>query len=628
MTRDLDRPLWTDQRPWFEVWFAVVIDEQKRRAAWIRQTLFVPKTGPGRATIWAAWFDADAQPTARARKRILPASAVRAGEGDVLVHHDDCWLGRRGAEGHTAELAWQLAWTGGTTEAAPLPSWLPAPTHAKPILHDADASGEMTVDGVVHALRGRALVMRLYGKRRLPTLQWIWAPWLGDSALEMTAASLRDRFALGLAELRVDGPRPLRGRPASAAHPGGLVTATIAGPQRLVHARAWAEPEAMVGYAYRDTDDRDLMVAQSDSGSAQLEIWTRKLPGSPWHLTDEKRSAGGVAVEIHQHEALPGVTYVPWDGLSFDSGSAPPTVSAAAARGDSIEAPAAGGPAAADAEHVAWPELGAIVALGLTYADHIRETGGTPSADAPLVAFAKHARTFIRDDGAYPISVLAPTVAEITAAAGALEPDLAGRIAGMPGVLDYEGELALVALGPIDVVALAAGTPQPFGLAAANDLTARLVQALGEGMPAPYDYWAAAKSFPRFCPVAPRVWAPAGGLAAIPALTIETRVNGERRQHASTSELIYGLPALVRAAQVQLGRPLVRGDVVLTGTPAGIGMRMSPLQRRVAARITDRFRKAELLVSSYASSSSLLRPGDVVEVSCGRAGTVRARLVV
>ncbi len=84
----------------------------------------------------------------------------------------------------------------------------------------------------------------------------------------------------------------------------------------------------------------------------------------------------------------------------------------------------------------------------------------------------------------------------------------------------------------------------------------------------------------------------------------------------------------MRAAQHELGRPLVRGDVVLTGTPAGVGARLSPLQRRVAARITDRFRKAELLVSSYASSSALLRPGNLVEVDCGRAGKARARLGV
>jgi 2-keto-4-pentenoate hydratase/2-oxohepta-3-ene-1,7-dioic acid hydratase in catechol pathway len=85
---------------------------------------------------------------------------------------------------------------------------------------------------------------------------------------------------------------------------------------------------------------------------------------------------------------------------------------------------------------------------------------------------------------------------------------------------------------------------------------------------------------------------------------------------------------MVRAARAQLGRPLMRGDVILTGTPAGVGLRMSPIRRRVAALIKDRFRKVELLVSSFATSAALLRPGDVVEVDAGPAGRIRTRLGV
>jgi 2-keto-4-pentenoate hydratase/2-oxohepta-3-ene-1,7-dioic acid hydratase in catechol pathway len=77
-----------------------------------------------------------------------------------------------------------------------------------------------------------------------------------------------------------------------------------------------------------------------------------------------------------------------------------------------------------------------------------------------------------------------------------------------------------------------------------------------------------------------------------------------------------------------LGRPLQRGDVIATGTPEGVGLRLGRLQRRIAAYVKDRFRKTELLVAAYATSSSLLRPGDVIEVSAGLAGRVRARLVV
>src|SRR5262249_4715272 len=151
----------------------------------------------------------------------------------------------------------------------------------------------------------------------------------------------------------------------------------------------------------------------------------------------------------------------------------------------------------------------------------------------------------------------------------------------------------LVALGPIDDAQLAAGVAQPFGLAAANDLTARLCQALGEGTARPYDYWACAKSFAGFLPVAQRVWAPQGGVKAIPEFTIETRVNGEVRQRASTKQLLFDLPAIARAASALLGRPLARGDVILTGTPAGVGLRVGPIKRRVAAYIKDRHRKAE-----------------------------------
>ena len=68
MGRDLDRPLWHGQRPWFEVWFAVVLDASRKRALWIRQTMFVPKQGDGRTTVWAAWFDADSATPSRAAK--------------------------------------------------------------------------------------------------------------------------------------------------------------------------------------------------------------------------------------------------------------------------------------------------------------------------------------------------------------------------------------------------------------------------------------------------------------------------------------------------------------------------------------------------------------------------------
>ncbi len=608
MGKDLDRPVWRGQRPWFEVWFAVVLDEGRRRALWIRQSMFVPRLGTARATVWGAWFDADATPPSRAAKRFAPLDAERVDDGEALIQTFDSRLSRTAATGSVEGLAWDVHWQGGRELHETVPSWLPTPTHTRPFIHDADAAGRVIVDGTPIEVRGRAYGMHLWGKRRVPTLHWIWAPWLGDGSLEISAVSPRDTFSLGLASLRLDGPHPLTGRPATAAHPSTLVTSTIAGPRRLVHARAWAEPAAMVGYAYRDTDDRDLMVAQSDIGSAHYEVFTRTAPGALWHPVEERRVAGGVAVEIHQRVPLPGVDYIGWDQTTRTPAASP------------AEAPSP--------DTVAWPEVTAIVALGLTYGDHVRETGQRLDPSAPPTSFTKHVRAHAPGDR----PVVVPDTAQLLAALDAVEPGLAAqlrsRIPHAPAVMDYEGEIALVALGPIDEAALAAGVPQPLGLAVANDLTARLVQALGETTDAPLGYWACAKSFPGFLPVADRVWAPPGGLASMPELILETRVNGDLRQRASTKLLIYDLAAIVRAAHAHLGRPLDRGDVVLTGTPAGVGLRMSPLTRTVASLIKDRFRKALMLVSSYATSTALLRPGDVIEVSAGPAGRVRTRLTV
>jgi 2-keto-4-pentenoate hydratase/2-oxohepta-3-ene-1,7-dioic acid hydratase in catechol pathway len=644
MARDLDRPRWKGQRPWLELWFAVVLDAGRRRALWIRQTLFVPRDGEGRATIWGAWFDADAAQPSWAAKRYVGIERARvsnmeatgqakrepdSGYDDPLIQIEDSWLGRAGAAGSVPGLAWDVSWTGGRAIHEDVPSWLPAPTHARPIVHDADATAHVTVGDTAIELGGRAIAIHLWGRRRMPTLHWIYAPWTGDGSLEVQAISLRDRFALGLATLRLDGPggatesgvhrRPssLAARPATAAYPTCLITATDAGARRLIHARAWAEPRAMVGYAYRDTDDRDLMVAHSDIGSAHFEVYSRTAPGAPWRPVDERRVDGGVAVEIHQRTPLPGVDYLAWNDTERHGA---PTAG---------PAPRPDEPApVAPAELIEWPAVTAIVALGLTYGDHARETGQKVDPSVPPTSFTKHVRAVAPGAG----TVAVPDTAALLAALDEVEPGLAAQLRArmplVPAVMDYEGELAVVALDAIDEAGLAAGAAQPFGLAAANDLTARLCQVLGETTERTLDYWTCAKSFPGFLPLAARVWAPAGGLAAIPELTIETRVNGELRQRASTKILIYTLPAIVRAAALHLGRPLARGDVILTGTPAGVGLRLSPLMRRVAALFKDRFRKAELLVSSFASSTALLRPGDVVEVDAGRAGRIRTRLGV
>ena len=144
MGADLDRPAWKGQRPWFEIWFAVLLDETRRRALWIRQTLFVPRQGDGRATIWGAWFDADATAAdAGAAKRFAPLDERQARRGRRAdPDRATAYMSRSAAVGAVEGLAWDVAWARRQRRARrACRRWLPAPTHARRLVHDAEADG-------------------------------------------------------------------------------------------------------------------------------------------------------------------------------------------------------------------------------------------------------------------------------------------------------------------------------------------------------------------------------------------------------------------------------------------------------------------------------------------------------
>jgi 2-keto-4-pentenoate hydratase/2-oxohepta-3-ene-1,7-dioic acid hydratase in catechol pathway len=125
--------------------------------------------------------------------------------------------------------------------------------------------------------------------------------------------------------------------------------------------------------------------------------------------------------------------------------------------------------------------------------------------------------------------------------------------------VDFEGELALVIgrrsrhLKPDD------WRTAIRGYTLANDVTARDLQAKD-------DQWTRAKGFDTFCPVGPIV---SDELDPVSGLTLETRVNGELRQRGSTLDFIFSIPQLL--AYITGILTLEPGDLVLTGTPSGIG---------------------------------------------------------
>ncbi len=173
-----------------------------------------------------------------------------------------------------------------------------------------------------------------------------------------------------------------------------------------------------------------------------------------------------------------------------------------------------------------------VVAIGRNYLEHARETGAEPPAE--------------------PLIFLKPSTAVIGPGDAIVRPvHLSERV-------DYEGELAIV-FGRLCRDVPAARVPEViFGYTCANDVTARDLQAT-DGQ------WTRAKGFDTFCPLGP--WIETDLEADDVRLT--TTVNGEVKQDSRTSLLIHDLTTLV--TYVTAVMTMLPGDVLLTGTPEGIG---------------------------------------------------------
>jgi 2-keto-4-pentenoate hydratase/2-oxohepta-3-ene-1,7-dioic acid hydratase in catechol pathway len=261
-----------------------------------------------------------------------------------------------------------------------------------------------------------------------------------------------------------------------------------------------------------------------------------------------------------------------------------------------------------------------VHALGLTYAAHIQETGG--EAGGPAV-FAKDAGALLRHGD----TVASPSREALLEAVARLDATLAARVgarfAELPPLLDYEVELGLVLLE--DVRAEVLERPDfapPVGYFLANDVTARTVQVLGEGREDRMAFWGAAKSLPGFLVAGPTLWVPEAPWAeACLDVTLTLTVNGEVRQRGRTMDLIGSPRELLRlAVRAQPSGVLERGDVVLTGTPAGVAFAVPAWKRKLAGLLPGPTARLSAALRVHAHNPRMLRPGDVVEMEGGVLG--------
>ncbi|HYF08230.1 MAG TPA: fumarylacetoacetate hydrolase family protein, partial [Acetobacteraceae bacterium] len=139
--------------------------------------------------------------------------------------------------------------------------------------------------------------------------------------------------------------------------------------------------------------------------------------------------------------------------------------------------------------------------------------------------------------------------------------------AGTTQWLDYEVELAVVIGREGRDIPAERALDHVFGWTIANDVTGRDLQRR-------YGQWFKGKSLDRSCPLGPCI-VPAADLDASD-LAISLTINGEGRQSSRTSKMIFDVKEIIH--QLSAGFTLKPGDVILTGTPEGVGYAMQPPQ--------------------------------------------------
>jgi 2-keto-4-pentenoate hydratase/2-oxohepta-3-ene-1,7-dioic acid hydratase in catechol pathway len=136
---------------------------------------------------------------------------------------------------------------------------------------------------------------------------------------------------------------------------------------------------------------------------------------------------------------------------------------------------------------------------------------------------------------------------------------------GISDAIDYEAELAVVIGTGGKNIARADAMKHVFGYTVVNDVTARDVQMR-------HQQWDMGKSFDTFCPMGP--WIVTADEFDGTKTRVRCWVNGELRQDGPTENMIFDIPTLIET--ISRGITLYPGDVIATGTPAGVGMGMKP----------------------------------------------------
>ncbi|REJ21088.1 MAG: hypothetical protein C6W58_00900 [Bacillaceae bacterium] len=207
-----------------------------------------------------------------------------------------------------------------------------------------------------------------------------------------------------------------------------------------------------------------------------------------------------------------------------------------------------------------------IMCVGKNYRDHVAEMGSESDIPSDLILFSKPSTSVIAHEGE-------------------IDPHLY-----LTDELDYEGELAVVIGKKGKQIREEEAYDYVFGYTIINDVTARDLQAR-------HKQYFLGKSLDTSCPMGPYI-VHKSAVSNPQHLSIETKVNGEIRQQANTSQMIFPIKRIISI--ISQGMTLEPGDIIATGTPAGVGKGFNP--------------------------PKLLKPGDTVEITVEGIGTLRNKV--
>jgi 2-keto-4-pentenoate hydratase/2-oxohepta-3-ene-1,7-dioic acid hydratase in catechol pathway len=211
-----------------------------------------------------------------------------------------------------------------------------------------------------------------------------------------------------------------------------------------------------------------------------------------------------------------------------------------------------------------------VFCVGRNYLDHVKESDRVRGADTKAPEFPQF---FTKP----PTAVIGPDETFVR------DPEVSSR-------MDYEVELGVVIGRSGRDIPAARALEHVFGYTIVNDVTARDLQRR-------HDQWFKGKGLDRSCPMGPCI-VTRDEIGDYTTLELSLTVNGEERQHAQASQMIFDIPKLIQA--LSAGMTLEPGDLISTGTPAGVGFAMNP--------------------------PKFLQPGDEVVCKISRIGTLATRI--